>query len=149
MDGLTLQHLDPAALADQFVRRVLPKACWTHEAHLVVCWTTLQRHAPAHAVAVLRDQIRAYNVATGGTNTPTSGYHETLTIYYVCAVAASNVADVCDLARHPWCALESPMRHWTRERLFSVEARAAWREPDLAALPWRDRTDLATVTTSA
>jgi len=28
------------------------------------------------------------------------------------------------------------MRHWSRESMFAPEARAAWREPDLVALPF-------------
>jgi hypothetical protein len=30
----------------------------------------------------------------------------------------------------------TPMRHWSREAMFAPEARAAWREPDLIALPF-------------
>ena len=138
MDGAPPEPLDPHALADQFARRTLPKACWTHEAHLVVCWITLQRHDAGEAVAMLRDQIRSYNDATGTANTSTSGYHETLTEYYVRAVDAAAITDVRDLLRHPWCAREAPLRHWTRDRLFSVEARRAWCEPDLELFPWAD-----------
>jgi hypothetical protein len=28
-----------------------------------------------------------------------------------------------------------PLRFWSKERLFSVDARRAWVEPDLAAMP--------------
>jgi hypothetical protein len=31
-------------------------------------------------------------------------------------------------------ARDLPLRHWSRERLFSVEARHGWVEPDLAPL---------------
>ncbi len=131
-----VRPVDAHALAEQFANRTLPKACWTHEAHLVVCWITLQRHPRDRAVELLRDQIRSYNDATGTANTPTSGYHETLTESYVRAVDAAAVTGVLELVRHPWCSREAPLRHWTRERLFSVEARRAWVEPDLEPFSW-------------
>jgi hypothetical protein len=30
----------------------------------------------------------------------------------------------------------TPLRHWSREAMFGPEARAAWRDPDLVALPF-------------
>jgi hypothetical protein len=30
----------------------------------------------------------------------------------------------------------TPLRHWSREAMFAPDARAAWREPDLVALPF-------------
>jgi hypothetical protein len=88
--------------------------------------------------------IRAYNAATDTPNTDTSGYHETIT-------RASLRAARAVLDRHPSAALgavlgellASPLgrsdwllTYWSRERLFSVEARRAWVEPDLQPLPF-------------
>ena len=145
MESPPPRSLDALELLTRFTDRTLPKACWTHDAHLLVCWMTLQHHDRHRSVDVLREQIRAYNDATGTANTPTSGYHETLTDYYVRAVAAAGVDDPSALPSHPWCTREAPLRHWTRERLFSIEARRAWCEPDLQPLPWAQR---ASVTNS-
>jgi hypothetical protein len=30
----------------------------------------------------------------------------------------------------------TPLRHWSRESMFGAEARAAWQDPDLVALPF-------------
>ena len=30
----------------------------------------------------------------------------------------------------------TPLRHWSREAMFGPEARAAWQDPDLVALPF-------------
>ena len=36
----------------------------------------------------MRDGVRRYNVATGGKNTEDSGYHETLTCFWIAVAAA-------------------------------------------------------------
>lgn len=124
-------------LLDEFERRTLPRARWTHEAHLVVCRQVLRRLAdPAAALDHLRRAIRAYNEATGTANTDTGGYHETVTAYYVGAVHALVDRSLDELVAHPACSRAAPLSHWSRERLFSVAARRRWVPPELAPLPW-------------
>lgn len=125
-------------LAAGFLARTLPKAEWTHQAHLRVGLWHLLRYPPAEALDRLRDGIRRYNESIGGTNTETSGYHETITHFYVRVI--ENFLETADRSR-PIDTLadelivlhgdrDLPLRHWTRDRLMSVEARAAWVEPD-------------------
>jgi hypothetical protein len=88
--------------------------------------------------------IRAYNEATGVANTDTSGYHETITLASLRAARAF-------LAKHPARPLfmtcnallnsplgksNWPLAYWSRSRLFSVEARRAWLDPDLEVFPF-------------
>lgn len=127
---------DSVRLLDDFERRRLPKTRWTHEAHLVVCRLVLDRLGPDEALTHLRHAIRSYNEATGTPNTDTGGYHETLTRYYVRAVAVAGNCPLDDLVAHPACSRTAPLVHWSRARLFSTEARRAWVAPDLAAIPW-------------
>ncbi len=138
--------MSPASLAaheetfDAFVNGRLGKDEWTHEAHLVTCWMTLQTRAPVDAVAFLREAITTHNCGIGIENTAHSGYHETLTVYYVTAVAAAmdagEAAEPEGLYNHCWTDRGAPGRHWSKELLFSTAARAEWIEPDLAPLPW-------------
>ena len=123
--------------------RSLPKEEWTHEAHLAAClW--LVRERPDFACETdLPATIRAFNAAKGGVNDDMQGYHETLTQLYVWGVrgfAASLRSDLSlveavnrllssDIAPRDW-----PLRHYSRERLFSVEARRDWVEPDFQPL---------------
>jgi hypothetical protein len=123
---------DAARLVDDFTHLRLPKARWTHEAHLVVCRATLRLFDPAAALDRLRQAIRSYNEASGTANTDTGGYHETLTAYYVGAVHAVGPVSLDELVSHPACARGAPGSHWSRERLFSVTARRTWVPPDLA-----------------
>ena len=67
----------------EFIARTLPKNEWTHQAHLRVgLWHALQ-YPDAAALDLLRARISAYNEATGVANTAQSGYHETITRFYV------------------------------------------------------------------
>lgn len=126
----------PEDLYPRFLDRTLPKPEWTHEAHLVVCRHALAERSPAEATVFLRDRIRSYNEATGVENTDSSGYHETITRYYVGAVHHLSETPLDSLVDAAECALDAPLRHWTRDRLFSVEARRGWVEPDRLPLPW-------------
>lgn len=121
---------------DAFLDLSLPKSAWTHNAHLVVCWVALSRRSPTETIDLLRGSICRYNQATGVENTPTNGYHETLTRYYVSAVQSVGATSFDAVAAAPQCDVLAPRRHWTSERLFSIQARAEWVEPDLLKLPW-------------
>jgi hypothetical protein len=126
-----------------FIARTLAKHEWTHQAHLRVgLWHALH-FADAAALDLLRERICAYNEATGVANTDTGGYHETLTRFYLHVIrsfvsSADASLPIDDLARaliDQWGDRNLPLRHYSRERLFSVAARREWREPDLAPLP--------------
>lgn len=121
---------------ESFCARTLPTSAWTHEAHLVVCRVALASRTPDETVEFLRGAIRAYNEATGVENTTTSGYHETLTRYYVGAVASLGTASLDEVLTAPQCTTAAPLGHWSRAVLFSPAARAEWVDPDLAPLPW-------------
>jgi len=130
-------------LASGFIDLSLPKSEWTHQAHLRVGLWHAMRHSPAETLHLLRHRISAFNQAKGGENTASAGYHETITRFYV-QVIGQFLASV-DASR-PIGELEReliglygdkelPLRYYTRERLFSTEARLGWVAPDLLALP--------------
>ena len=121
----------------------LPRADWTHEAHLAACCWIIHERSDINPEADMRDIISAYNVAAGGVNDDTQGYHETITQVYIAAVRAhlraqpSSVAlfqMVNALLLSPRGRRDLPLKHYTRERLFSVEARRAFILPDIAPL---------------
>ena len=76
-----------ATLVAAFLSRTLPKPAWTHVAHLRVGLWHVHRFGEAGAVTALRERIPAYNEAVGTANTDSSGYHETLTVFYVRLIA--------------------------------------------------------------
>jgi len=134
---------DLRALADALLDRSLPKAHWTHEAHLAATLYLLAARTDLDLDAQMPAIIRTYNEAVGTANTDEGGYHETLTRFYLALLravlaAAPAGAPLFDtwrrLATSPMAERAFPLRFYSRERLFSVAARRAWVEPDLAVL---------------
>ncbi len=129
-------------LIARFEDCTLPKAEWTHQAHLRVGLWHVARYGPAEALDRLRDGIRRLNDAHGTANTDTGGYHETITRLYVKVIAqflavADRSRPLDDLTAdfitlYPKSDL--PLRFYSRELLYSIQARRAWVEPDLIAL---------------
>lgn len=72
---------------EQFLSLRLPIAEWTHRAHVGVAAALIAGRGRDAALATLRDAIPRYNEATGGANTDSGGYHETLTVFWVDRVA--------------------------------------------------------------
>jgi hypothetical protein len=136
LDAVSTSDLDTFTILRRFADRTLPHAAWTHEAHLMVCWYAVTLLGADGALAHLRVAIPRVNEAMGVADTDHSGYHETLTAFYVGAVAHADAARPTDLPAHPSCTREAPLRHWTRDLLFSPAARRSFVEPDLAPLPW-------------
>ncbi len=66
-----------------FESGTLPKERWTHAAHLLVGACYVHRLGQSSAVNHMRKCVRRYNEAVGGKNTATSGYHETITIFWI------------------------------------------------------------------
>lgn len=120
----------------------LPRPEWTHAAHLTVAVWHLKHFTFESAEHRVREGIKAYNAAMGIPTTPTGGYHETVTLFYLKVIgdflatlepnlplhAAANavIAAFGDRAY--------ALRFYSKERLMSPEARTAWVEPDLLPL---------------
>jgi len=126
-------------IARGLIECTLPKIEWTHHAHLRAGLWHVQHHGPFVALDLLRVRISKYNESVGTANTDSSGYHETLTRFYVVVIdrflsTADQSKDLDTLAeqlieRHGDRRL--PLHHYSEARLFSVVARRAWVEPDL------------------
>jgi hypothetical protein len=129
-------------LVASFEACTLPRSEWTHRAHLSVALSYLTRHSPEEATRRIREAIQRYNRAHGIAAAPEGGYHETLTLFWIHVVREhiSRSAPGEPIERIWRTLLEFagdkslPFEHYTRERLFSAEARAGWVEPDLKPL---------------
>src|SRR5262245_38224870 len=79
------------------------------------------------ALGLLRDGIMRYNVARGVANTETSGYHETITRFYVWVIdrylKAADRSRMLDQLANELIAVygdkDLPLRYYSRERLMS------------------------------
>ena len=128
------------ALRVKFERGTLALEDWTHKAHLALCCLYLMNH-PRRATRMLRDGIQSLNRANGVLNTATSGYHETLTLFWIAKVRG--LLDVCagdelavlNAVVNGLANKELVLFHFSRERIMSPEARHSWCAPDLRPLP--------------
>ena len=131
-----------AHVGEGLLARTLPRAEWTHEAHIATtCWIIVER-PDIRPERDLPDLIRRYNESVGGVNSDSEGYHETITQLFIrtlrAALARSEgeglAARVNAILLAPEGGRDWPLRFYSRELLFSREARLGWVQPDLAAL---------------
>ncbi len=125
----------------------LPKAEWTHAGHFAATLWVLACRPDLEAARDLPGHIRAYNQATGVENTPTAGYHETITQASI-AAAQDFLTKHKEAELHVICnellqtVLGDPNwlgEYWTQTTLFSVEARRQWCPPDRKSLPFKTK----------
>lgn len=119
-----------AEFARAFEAGAVAPADFDHRSHLRVAWVYV-REGPGFdaALARMRAAIQRFAVAAG----KPEKYHETLTVLWMRLLAdvmeqegeAREFADV--LLDHPSLADKDwPLRFYSRERLFSDEARRGW-----------------------
>lgn len=133
-------------IAAGLLLRTLPRPEWTHEAHLAAVCAFILEHADLVLEQQLPVIISCYNVAVGGTNDSSQGYHETLTQFWLANARAYLSVDtggplvdrVNRFIAAPAGRRDAPLRHFSRGRLFSVEARLSLVEPDLMRFPWAE-----------
>lgn len=135
---------DVAHVGEGMLARTLRRAEWTHEAHLATTTYLLLRHPEIDLDSELPGLIRRYNESVGGVNSDTEGYHETITRVFLRGVrlflAEADTREplhelVNELLLSPMGRRDWPLRFYSPARLFSVEARRSFVEPDIGALP--------------
>ena len=131
-------------IGEGLLARTLPRADWTHEAHLAATTYLLTKRPDIDVDAELPGIIRAYNESVGGVNDDTQGYHETITRLFLHGVrlflSEEDLGEplhelVNELLLSPMGRRDWPLRFYSADRLFSVEARRHFVPPDIAALP--------------
>jgi len=144
-----LDHGYPFLSSDTILREfisswethALPKAQWTHAAHVAVCAFYTAEFGPVEALERMRQGIPPYNIAVGGQNTEDGGYHETLTCLW-----AAIIGDFIAATPFPnaFAAVQETVLRYGRERKlheayysFDVvkdrRARREWIPPDAVA----------------
>jgi len=148
---ISLIHPGDVVSADQVIRiydgiieRNLPKAEWTHGAHLRAGTALIIKRGIKKAELKMPDIIRNYNIACGVKNTATDGYHHTITLSYLRIIAKflnDSFKPPIDLGMAASAVLASEISdpkyllgYYSRDLLFSVKARKEWQAPDLRDL---------------
>jgi hypothetical protein len=116
----------------------LTRADWTHGAHIAACAYYAFDHDAETTYDIVKAGILAFNRAVGVANTPTSGYHETLTRFWTLAIVGHVVRTG---AASRWAAAraaldrfgddrELPQRAYSFDVVRDTRARAEWVAPD-------------------
>ena len=133
-----------AHLGEGLVARTLRREEWTHEAHLAATTYLLLKRPDIDLDAELPGLIRRFDESVGGVNSDSEGYHETITRVFLHGVrlflAEADTSEplhelVNALLLSPMGRRDWPLRFYSHDRLFSVEARRDFIDPDIAALP--------------
>ena len=128
------------SLIEAFENKSLSYEDWTHEAHLVVACFYLFNYSEWEALIFLRSGIITLNRAQGVENSPRSGYHETLTCFWVKLIsfymkkykAGKKLEEVCLLfLNSPFANTHIALEFYSKDHLFTIQARASWVEPDI------------------
>ena len=135
-------------LVRTFEAQTWPYERWTHRAHLAIATYYLQQYDFDEATARIRQNINRYNHACGNPD----GYHETITIVFMRLVAwilseeiipapsrPNSMADLVNRLADTY-DMDFLLTYYSRERLWSQEARSRWLEPDQKPLDfWLNR----------
>ena len=129
-------------LVAAFESAQVPRGEWTHRAHLCMALLYLIRYGQLTGALRIRAGILEFNAAKHIEQTPTGGYHETLTRFYIWVV--QRFLDSADLTRPAFELANElydrygdralPLQYYTKERIDSWEARTQWLAPDLKPL---------------
>lgn len=128
-------------LVRSFEDATIDRDAWKHAEHLTVALYYLSHHDIETATDKMRSGI--FKLLTNGFGVDLAKeipYHETLTVFWMRTVAdfngSKNGASFVDKANELVAKYDKdyPLRYYSREFLFSDEARAAFVEPDLDSI---------------
>jgi len=129
-------------LIDAFEAGRVPRGEWTHRAHLSMALVYLLRYGDDLGPARIRSGILHHNAALNIEQTATSGYHETITRFYIWVVQRFLTSADATRARYELANelfeqagdRNLPLQYYSKERINSWEARTGWVSPDLRSL---------------
>ena len=136
---VTEQEID--AFLAEFEAGRLPKAQWTHGAHLLTGACYVHGLGEAAAIDKMRLCVKRHNESVGTANSDTGGYHETITIAWIKLLAGlRREAEPMERAAFAALAVERFVtdraifsRYYNFDLPSSVEARRTWIPPTLAS----------------
>jgi hypothetical protein len=123
-------------LVTSFENGTIQRADWHHAEHLTVALYYLTRHDVETATVKMRtgifDLLRSFSINLDRE----MPYHETLTVFWIRTVAdflgSRNAGSLIETANELVARFDKhyPLKFYSRELLFSDEARARYIEPD-------------------
>lgn len=119
-----------------------PQFRWHHRDHIRLAYLYLLEYPFDEALHRIREGIKAHNAAHSVEDTPTTGYHETMTVAWMRLVEmvlleagqAESGDEFCDT--HPELMQTKILRlFYSKDRFLLPRAKTEFVEPDLTPLP--------------
>ena len=131
-----------SSLIEKFNQTTLPKSEWTHKAHLTVALWYLYTYEFDDAVCRLKSGIILLNKFHGTENTQKSGYHETLTIFWMKVISIyielnpsyNHEVLTNNFLNSALVNKEFPFDFYLKKEILSPAFRAIYHEPTLEKL---------------
>jgi hypothetical protein len=128
----------------KFESCTLPRPMWTHRAHLTIALWYLRNHPMPEATRLIRQGILNLNDSLGIISDRDSGYHETITLFFVGLIRhhldqlsqSDSLLAATNSLLAKYGQKDLPLHYWSKELLMSRQARAQWVNPDLRPLDW-------------
>ncbi len=139
---MTHPFLENAAALEAFVgdwrSGRLPKAAWTHAAHVAACAYYAVGQDWEITFAAMKSGILHFNTAVGTANTRSSGYHETLTRLWAGVIVEHVAKTQCGTRFEAACSAVERFgedralhrRYYSFDVAKDERARAEWVAPD-------------------
>jgi len=133
---------DVKMLVLKFESKKLPIENWGHSEHLVLAIWYEFHYDQFESLELMRTGIIHFNNSVGIPNTASSGYHATITQFWLLAVhcylrllrPSSVFAAVQRIMNSALTSKDFPFIFYSRSLLFSTNARLAWYDPDVRPL---------------
>ncbi len=128
------------ALMARIAAREMPNAEFSHRYHLAMAACTI---IAGGSLDDVRSTILALNAANKVEQTTTGGYHETITVVWHALISAHLTSLPAETPRlqavnsvlHEFEDKSVLLKHYSRDRIMSWEARKGFVGPDIAPLP--------------
>jgi hypothetical protein len=130
---------DLQLLIQEFESLTLPLKNWTHIEHLAVGLWYTYKNISENVSDIVKNNIIKYNDAVGIPNTNSTGYHETLTRFWLLFISEflkinKNISIIKlfkSLIYADISTKDFPLLFYSKGILFSSDARLDWKLPDL------------------
>jgi len=127
---------------EAFEACAIAAADWNHPCHIRMAWIYLRLMPLEEALVTIRAGLRRFAMALGVPDEIDRGYHETMTAAWIRLVASAmkhhgpgvDSETFCREMPHLLCRTLLRV-FYSRERIRTFEAKAAFVPPDLAGLP--------------
>jgi hypothetical protein len=129
------------ALIQAFEDHTVTHEQWNHRGHLGVACAYVEAYGES-AFERFRERLKALNKAHRVVDAPTSGYHETITKFWIIVIAhefermaGETLLTKANYILEHYSAKGTILLHYSRPLIMSAEAKKGFVEPDLIPLP--------------